>query len=87
MADVVEQGGHPDDLPPVLLPPGFQLVGDSLPDRIRDRHVEDRAEDPIGYLHHAEGILEPLVSRAGIDLVAHRELMDAPQALEWRRID
>lgn len=86
VAHVVAQGGHPYHAPPTGdLLGTVELVEQPayLLDLVR---LGQRVVRPTGELHDAEGMLESLVCRTGVDEVRHRQLLDVPEMLKWRRI-
>ena len=46
---------------------------------LRGNNVKDLSSQ----LHNPKTVLEPLVSRAGIEHVCHCQLVDLPKALNW----
>jgi hypothetical protein len=54
--------------------------------RLANDLLNARQESP-GVVHHADGMCESTVIRAGANHFAHPKLLDSPQPLEFRCVD
>ena len=47
----------------------------------------DDIEDPASQFHNTQAMFEAFVCRSGVDHVGHRQLVDVPESLDWRRVE
>ena len=85
MSDVVAQDRHPQDVAPV---PILRLVAGyvTIYRIIQVVGIRNHVKNSARQVHHAQAMLESLVSRSRIEHVLHRQLMDVSQALDRLRI-
>ncbi len=77
MPDVVQQAGEARHAPGVV-----EVCGGEIAEA-----RAQAAEALASQMHHAQGMLEAVVHRAGIDQIDEAELADVAQALHPRMID
>src|ERR1041385_299344 len=84
MSEVVEQSCEPNNLAPRRQ--GF-AVREEIDRRMPIPFVGDDVENSTRQLHDPEGVLESTMSRAWVNEIRQRELVDVAKTLKRTRVD